>query len=69
MAELFYNQTFSEPKEVLRLNRYYTQIDDANLVTMFGDWSNPKLFISGDEQIMIASYGVNRQVLLDLNKP
>lgn len=55
-------------KDALYLNRYYTQIDDVRLIFKFGEDSNPKLFISGEYDVLLTAYGINRQVLIDSNQ-
>ena len=57
------------PSEALKLNRYYTQIGDANHLFRFGGWDNPKLLISGGDQLFVTPYGINRQVLLEAKSP
>lgn len=64
VAEMFFNESFVKANEALKLNRYYTQIDDARLLFRFGSWENPKLLISGDEEFVLTAYGINREVLL-----
>lgn len=64
VAEMFFNESFVKASEALKLNRYYTQIDDARLLFRFGSWDNPKLLISGDEEFILTAYGINREVLL-----
>lgn len=38
VAELYYNQHFNKTEDALKLNRYYTEIDDAKLIFRFGGW-------------------------------
>ncbi len=52
-------------KDALKLNRYYNEIDDAKLIFRFGEWDNPKLLISGDNDLALTAYGINRQVLIE----
>lgn len=68
MAEYYFNQEFVLVKDALRLNRYYTQIDDARMTFMFGEEGNPKLFIGGENDLLLTAYAINRQVLLDSNQ-
>jgi hypothetical protein len=35
---------------------------------MFGGEKNPKLFISGENDLLLTAYGINRQVLIDSNQ-
>jgi hypothetical protein len=65
VAEFYFDQYFVLAADALRLNRYYTQIDDARLIFRFGIWENPKLLISGDNDLFITAYGINRQVLIE----
>lgn len=51
-------------KDALMLNRYYNQIDDVRKIYRFGEES-PKLFINGDNDLLLTAYGINRQVLID----
>jgi hypothetical protein len=67
VAEFYFNEAFVLSKDALKLNRYYTEINDANLIFKFGTWENPKLMISGDQDLLLTAYGINRQVLLDSN--
>lgn len=64
VPEFYYNDSFVFSKDALRLNRYYTQIDDARLLFKFGGAENPKLFISGDQDLYLTAYGINRKVLI-----
>ena len=64
VAEFFLDENFVLSKDALKLNRYYTQLDDARLAFRFGEWDNPKLLVAGDNDLMLTAYGVNRQVLL-----
>ena len=64
MAEYFFNETFVSPYDALKLNRYYTEVDDAKLLFRFGGDYNPKLIIAGDNDLQIHPYAINRQVLL-----
>ena len=64
MAEFFFNESFSLASEALKLNRYYNQIDDAKLLYKFGGNFNPKLLISGDDDMLLTAYGINRQILI-----
>jgi hypothetical protein len=53
------------PAEALRLNRYYNDVEDAKLLFRFGGDYNPKLVISGDNDLLLVPYAINRQVLLE----
>jgi len=61
---MFLNQSFTDPTQALKLNRYYNSIDDARLLFRFGEAYNPKLIISGDVDLLVVPYAVNREVLL-----
>ncbi len=43
-----------------KLNRYYTHVDYARLLFKFGSKKNPKLMISGDNDLFVTAYAVNR---------
>lgn len=64
VAEMLFNESFVKAKDALKLNRYYTQVDDARFLFRFGSWESPKLLISGDEDFILTAYGINREVLL-----
>lgn len=67
VAEIYYNEKYQTPSEALTLNRYYTEVDDVKNVFVIGeDRDDPFLLISGDEDLMLTSYAINRQVLLDM---
>ena len=36
VSEYYFNENFELAKDALFLNRYYTQVDDARLIFMFG---------------------------------
>jgi hypothetical protein len=69
VAEFFFNETFLLASEALKLNRYYNQIDSAKLIFKFGGSYNPKLIISGDEDMLLTAFGINRQVLIEAPSP
>lgn len=54
--------------DALKLNRYYTQVDDARLLFKFGSKKNPKLMISGDNDLFVTAYAVNREILLNTTR-
>jgi len=60
VAEMYFNESFVKANEALKLNRYYTQVDDARFLFKFGSWENPKLLISGDNEFILTAYGINR---------
>ena len=62
---MYINTSFVKVNEALRLNRYYTDLNDARYVFKFGKWNNPKLIITGDDDVMITPYATNRQVIID----
>ena len=62
---MYINTSFVKVSEALRLNRYYTDLNDARYVFKFGKWNNPKLIITGDDDVMITPYATNRQVIID----
>ena len=66
VSEFYINSNWKKADEVLYLNRYFTQIDDASQLFVFGESNNPKILIIGSEEILLHPYAVNRQVLLDL---
>lgn len=68
VAEFYLDQDFVLAKDALTLNRYYTQIDDVRLIYKFGEQKSPKLFINGDNDLLLTAYGINRQVLIDSNQ-
>lgn len=65
VAQLYYNQSFSKVDEALKLNRYYTEIDDAKLIFRFGNWENPKLLIAGDNDLLLTAFAINRKILVE----
>jgi hypothetical protein len=58
------NEKFSNPGEALFLNRYYTEVDDAKSLLLFGAEYSYKLLIVGDEDLQIVPFAVNRQALI-----
>jgi hypothetical protein len=69
VAEFFFNETSLLASEALKLNRYYNQIDSVKLIFKFGRSYNPKLMISGDEDMLLTAFGINRQVLIEAPTP
>ena len=68
VAEMYFNSSFVKVSDALRLNRYYTELDDARYVFRFGQWNNPRLVIAGDDDLLMTPYAINRQVIIDADE-